>query len=237
MAQCTAKSKRTGERCRRAATPGRTVCYYHGGRTLAGVASGTFKHGRYSKVLPGRLLERYQEALTDHRLLELAEEIALIDARLRDVLTRVDTGESGRLWRQLKQTHEEMLEARQAGDVAAMAQKLNALGQMIERGLADWAAWEEIERLLEQRRRFVESERRRMVEMQQMITAERAMVLLAFVVDVIRRHVSDRRILAAISADIGKLVASQAGGGVETSGDAPGPSRAVAVHPAYVPDL
>lgn len=235
--QCTAKSKRTGERCKARAMTGSNVCYHHGGKTPRGVASPHFKHGRYSKALPGRLLERYQEALTDPRLLELAEEIALIDARLQDVLRRVDTGESGRLWRQLKQTHEEMVEARQAGDVAAMAQKLNALGQMIDRGLADWAAWEEVEKLLEQRRRFVESERRRMVEMQQMITAERAMALLAFVVDVIRRHVSDRRVLAAISADIGKLVASPAGGGVEASSSTPGPSGAVALHPAHVPDL
>ncbi|WP_367619416.1 HGGxSTG domain-containing protein [Bilophila wadsworthia] len=31
MGQCTAKSKRTGERCRRAAMHGQAVCYMHGG--------------------------------------------------------------------------------------------------------------------------------------------------------------------------------------------------------------
>lgn len=56
--QCTAKSKQTGEQCRRFATPGRTVCYYHGGRSLVGVASATYKHGKYSRYYPAWLRER-----------------------------------------------------------------------------------------------------------------------------------------------------------------------------------
>ncbi len=52
--QCTATSKRTGERCRKSAMLGRTVCLAHGGRTPRGVASPHFKHGRHSKQLPFR---------------------------------------------------------------------------------------------------------------------------------------------------------------------------------------
>ena len=40
-----------------------------------------------------------------------------------------------------------------------------------------------------------------------MITAENAMLLVAALVGVIREHVTDRGILNAISADIGKLTA------------------------------
>lgn len=212
MAQCKAKSKRTGQRCKRGATPGMEVCYIHGGKSLRGIASPSFKHGRYSKAMPSRLLEKFNESQSDPRLLELAEDISLIDARLSDVLVRVDSGESGQLWQKLRATHDAMIKAKNEGDMMIMALKLNDLGQLIERGLGDYAAWAEVVRLLDQRRRFVESERKRMVEMQQMITSERAMVLLAVVVDTVRRHVTDRDTLAAISADIGKLVAHQVGG-------------------------
>lgn len=179
----------------------------HGGKTPRGMALPQFKHGRYSKAMPERLLSRYKEAQTDQRLLELAEEIGLIDARLADVLARVDTGESGQLWLQLQAAHAAFVEARTKGDVPLMTVRLATLGQLIEQGAADYTAWAEVGKLLEQRRRFVESERKRMVEMSQMITAEGAMVLLAAVVDVIRRHVDDRGALAAISRDIGALVA------------------------------
>jgi hypothetical protein len=68
MSQCTAKSKRSGERCRRAATRGRTVCRMHGGASPAGVASATYRSGRYSKAVPVRLLALLHEALGDDRL-------------------------------------------------------------------------------------------------------------------------------------------------------------------------
>ena len=61
----------------------------HGGRSLQGVDSPRFKTGRYSKCLPDRLVERYEEALNDAELTRLDNEIALVDARLQDVLERL----------------------------------------------------------------------------------------------------------------------------------------------------
>lgn len=56
MGQCTAKSKRTGERCRRAAMHGQTVCYMHGGasRRKGGAPKGSknaLKTGQYETIL------------------------------------------------------------------------------------------------------------------------------------------------------------------------------------------
>ena len=69
----------------------------------------------------------------------------------------------------------------------------------------------EIGTQLEGLRRLSESESKRLVAMQQMITAEQAMILLSAVVDVVRQNVSDRGVLAAISAGIGRLMAANAG--------------------------
>lgn len=182
-------------------------CRMHGGKSLAGPASPAFKTGRYSKYLPARLTERYAEAVNDPELLALREDVALIDARLADLLRRVDSGESGQLWKDVRQAYQSFIKARRRGDDEAAAAAFDELGELIERGASDHAAWSEIAALLEQRRRLVESERRRLVEMQQVITAEQAMVLIAAVVDVVRKHVSDRHILSAISRDIGALTA------------------------------
>ena len=175
-----------------------------------GVAAGDFRHGRYSKYLPERLLGRYRDALADGELLELREEVALLDARLGEVLGRVDTGESGAVWKALRGAMAAYRQATAEGDASTAGARLAELQDLIERGTADEAVWAEIRGLIADRRRLVESERKRLVEMQQMITSEQAMVLLAAVVDTIRRHVGDRDTLAAISADIGRLVAIEA---------------------------
>lgn len=52
--QCTATSKRTGQRYRKPAMIDRTVCRTHGGKTPRGVTSPHFRHGRYSILLPAR---------------------------------------------------------------------------------------------------------------------------------------------------------------------------------------
>jgi hypothetical protein len=211
--QCTATAKSTGERCRRRAVTGYTVCQVHGaGSPKQGRPGGRpIVHGRYSKHLPARLAERYGEALSDPELLALREEVALTDARIADLLKRVDTGESGRLWRGLGAAWKDFTKARHGKDTDGMAAALDKVGGLIGRGQADYATWGEIGGLLDQRRRLVESERKRLVEMQQVITAEKAMILLAAVVDVIRKNIDDRDVIAAISADIRRIVAADPG--------------------------
>lgn len=197
---------RNGRPCRARPMPnGR--CRMHGGKSLVGPASPSYRHGRYTSFLPDRLKGRYQEAAADADLLALHEEVALTDARLADVLKRVDRGDSADLWKQLKRAMDDLENMRSLG--LPDSGPLSELKRLIARGIADWAAWDEVAKLLEQRRRLVESERKRLVEMQQTITAERAMALLGVVYDVVTRHVEDKPTLAAIGADIGRLVAAQ----------------------------
>lgn len=202
MAQCKAKSKRSGERCRRAAMIGKEVCMMHGGKTPRGTNNPNFKHGRYSKAIPDRLAARYNEAQNDSQLLELREDIALIDARISDLLVRVDTGESGAAWRRAAEAVQAFKTAQVAGKVPEMHKHLAVLTDTIEGGNGDSEAWAEVYAMLETRRKLVESERKRLVEMQQYISTERAMALIAAITDTVKRHVHDRTALLAISQDI-----------------------------------
>ena len=113
--QCTAHSKRDGSPCRGKAVKGRTTCRMHGGTIPRGLALPQTTHGRYSKDLPARLAGRYREAQSDPELLALRDEVALVDARLGDVLGRVDSGESGALWKQLSNSWQAFIKARRRG--------------------------------------------------------------------------------------------------------------------------
>lgn len=203
--------KTNGDPCNAQAIRGKRVCRVHGGLTPSGLASPHYTHGRYSKALPARLAARYDEATTDPALLELRADVALLDARLADVLGRVDTGESGALWTTLQNHRRDVLAAKRAGDSVAQAVALNALLETVGQGHADYRAWAEIGALLEQRRKLVESERKRLVEMQQTLTVEKAMLLIGAIGGIIKAHVDDRAILAKISADISALVAAEPG--------------------------
>lgn len=204
--QCTAKSKQSGVQCKRHAVPGGTKCKIHGGGSLKGVATPAFKTGRYSKYLPQRLTERYQEAVSDDELLALRDDIALLDSRVADLLGRVDRGEAGRLWTEAKSAFRDLKSAMQGKDSTALLKAVDSLDGVLGRGLSDYAAWNEIHSLLDQRRKLVESERKRLVEMQQMVTSEQAVMLVSVLLDSVRRNVTDRNTLSTIQADFIRLV-------------------------------
>lgn len=204
--KCNGKSKRTGDKCGANAMVGSEKCYHHGGKTPVGAAASQFKTGRYSKYLPARLAGRYEESSADTELLALREEVSLVDTRLADLLKRVDTNEAGYWWKELQRVYREYRVAERKADLPEMIARLREWGDIIQAGINDYAAWNEIQNTLEQRRKLVESERKRLIEMQMVITSERAMLLISALVGIVQNHVTDDRTLKAISADVGKLI-------------------------------
>lgn len=225
---CGAKT-RNGGTCRNKPVRGRTRCRMHGGASLVGIAHPSFTTGKHSKYLPMRLQEAYAAAMADPDLLGLRSEIALLDARLLDLLGRVDSGESGQLWDSMRDSwlgftaaaralsaetdprKREVLRAKQ-NEAAA------AIEGLVEQGTADSAAWAEALAVVEQRRRLVETERKMMHDMQQTITSERAMALMSVVLvqlkEAVERHADERTgrsILSDASAGIRQVIAADAG--------------------------
>ena len=156
--QCTATSKRSGERCRKPAMKGRTVCRAHGGATPRGIASPHFRHGRWSKDLPAQLAVRYDEALSDPELLSLRDEVALVDAQISTVLeTPGDASpwkELGRLVEQRRRlTETEVRHQVLAGQMLALNEALAfaaALAAAVRKNVHDPAVREAIQREMEQ---------------------------------------------------------------------------------------
>ena len=202
---CTATSKQSGQRCKRRPAKGRTVCSMHGGKSRVGPASPQWKGGIHSEYLPKRLLDDYRASLDNPDKLVLDENIALIDARLSDLLRRVDSGESGQLWRDLREARQAYAKAKRSKDPTAMAEAITTMCDLIDRGHLDSAAWAEIADFIERRRKLVESERKRLVEAQQVIHVAQAAALMALMVDAVQRQVRDEDALGAIVEESARL--------------------------------
>lgn len=200
MSECGAK-KKDGTPCRQnAMANGR--CRLHGGSTPSGLAASQFRTGRYSKHLPARLANSYQEAISDPELLSVREDVALLDSRLQDVLSSASNGEAGELWKSLK-------EALREHDRAKPDERAEAFGKirwLINEGYQEWQSWMEIRHILQERKQLVEREEKRLVAMQQMITAERAMLLVAAIEDIVIKHVEDSDARNRIATAIEQLI-------------------------------
>jgi hypothetical protein len=201
--ECGAKRK-NGELCKSPAMPS-GKCRIHGGKSLSGIASPSLVHGRYSKHLPTRILASFSESVADPDILVQVPGIALLDARLNDVLESASNGESGELWKRLKEGLRVYDKHAQSLAKDAEFQKAEALANLrwlINEGYAEWQTWMEIRHVLDDRRKLVDSEMKRVVSAQQMITATDAYVMMGMVADVINRYVTDRPTLTSISAEL-----------------------------------
>jgi hypothetical protein len=185
----------------------------HNGKAARGVAASQYKTGRYSKYLPARMLPRYLESQDDPELLNLRWEVALIDSRIADLLTRVDSGEAGNMWAQLDTIRRHFEEAQLKGNRVRSAAAVKEVMSLIAQGAADFAAWDQITDLIERRRRLVESERKRLVEMHQVVKLDNAMTLIHQLSQSVRGHVvancegrTARVILAGVQADITRAI-------------------------------
>lgn len=178
----------------------------HGGNSKGGIESATLKTGRYSRYLPEKLLERYHESQTDRELLALREEVSLLDSRLADLITRIDTGESGALWGKAKALMTQYDEALMMGDTAMMQAKIQAIRALIDRGIGDYAVWAEIREIIDDRRKLVESERKRLIDMQQMIRAEDATLLVMRIIDIIKTNVTVKTDRARVTKELLELL-------------------------------
>ena len=188
-------------------------CYMHGGATPGGIASPHTKHLRHSKYLPGGLLERYQQAAADPDLLNLSAEIALTDARIDDLLGRLGEGDLAGAWVKLQDAFDAFRVASATHDADLKAEAMMDMAALIEQGANDQLVWAQLGDLMNDRRRLVQTETKRRVAMQKMISADEGMALVVALANIVRTHVHDRATLSAIQTDLTRLLTQRTGRG------------------------
>lgn len=202
--RCGARTKAAG-RCKKAPLAnGR--CRLHGGASPSGIAHPRFKHGRYSSYLPPQMSERYGTALNDPELLDLRHEVALLDARIGDVLGKLETGETSGRWQRARDAFHALGGAIAVRDRQLTQAAMTDLAKEIETGGTEADVWGELVKLIYHRRKLVDSESRRRQVLHQMISLERAMAWFSALAEVVRRHVPERDRLQAIQVEMSRLM-------------------------------
>lgn len=220
--RCTAKSRRTGEQCKRSAAVGRKVCSMHGGKSpMAGPSHPAYRTGRYSKILPDARRRFYELSINSPDQLEQSSEVAILQDRLQELLSQVgDVGESAKAWESAARLYAEWQAAlgriseRQAANDAAGAEhygrqaaELSAqLGAVLSDGAKASERWAEIRSTMEQHRKVIESERRRLVETSQTMHVSQLSVMFDVLFGVIADEVFDPDMLQRIADGFDRVI-------------------------------
>lgn len=205
MARCKAKAKTTGERCKKDAVPGYKVCHIHGGKSPRGLASATFKHGRYSRDLPEQLRAKYDQIETDAQLLDLHQDIRLVDAIIRTNLETLDTGENAAAWSQMRGLLGELQVAHKKDDAPAFASCMILMHNLVDRRLNHFLAQEEIIKQVDARRKLVSEENRKQLAGERAVSVQELMTFMAAVMRVISDVVTDKSQRIKINRGIDEL--------------------------------
>lgn len=213
--RCGAKAHHGGTCKNPALANGR--CRFHGGHHASGPMAPNWKTGRYSKWMPVRLAQRYDEARYDPELTSLIDELAVVDSRIKDLLEQLGQNEGPALWEALREAHRRMVDARDVKNTRLMQRYLNEMDRLIERGAQESALWSEITSQIDQRRRLAEAESKRLATLKQIITVQGAVALLGAIALLIKgqveQHVSDpataRALLVGVSAGLENLATQE----------------------------
>jgi hypothetical protein len=100
----------------------------HGGASLKGAASGTYKHGKYSKYMPTDLLPGYADFVNDDQRLSVAEELAAMRAFLAYELQSLGKVEAASIG-SIKAAYAQLARAHRSGQ--GITQELKSLENII----------------------------------------------------------------------------------------------------------
>jgi len=196
---------RDGTRCRGKKVTGMDFCAAHSNINMIRIERG--EEGRYVGYA-GDLEKNYQGALQDKYLLHLRDEIAILDARTKDLLKQARTGVNEATWKIVIKQFEILEGAMRADDPMTATKTMHTMKEAITAARLDIDLWHNIERLLETRRRLVETEQKYLVQSNQMISTEAAMVMLSSVITAVKKavkkYVANPELEEASVADAGR---------------------------------
>lgn len=226
---CGSKLRNKDRTCRRTDIGPSGRCKLHGGwmQDHRGAGNASFKHGRYSRFLPATIVADYQAALADPELLSLRHEIALTRAQIMEVLRsskiKQFAGKSAvaatkaldRAWTVMQAVLDEGTPEQQHRTRELMQRGFDELKAATLGVKAEMEARQEFRASVLTLERLERSENQRMVELYNMISAERAMALrqaeTAAFMEALDAFVPDRQTKAAIRGRVASRFAELTG--------------------------
>jgi hypothetical protein len=184
-------------------------CHYHGGKSHpGGPGHPAYRTGFYSKLLPTGLRKTYDKVLADPETLNAAEEVALLRTRIGQLVSRLQTGETGSVWGDLQAAYSELSAVVRSPepDPVRFGEAFKQLGEVINRGADIETVWEELYDVVDQKTTVAAREHKRMVDLQAYITSERALALITAIMHSVVRNVPDLQARTRISHDVRALI-------------------------------
>lgn len=179
---------RSGDRCGRPVEPGKEVCRLHGGLSTGAPPTAGMK---FSKFLPARIRQRYEEFVDSPGWLELKHEIGLLSARIADLMEGLNSGEAPLTRREWRDMAFEIRELYKAGEDCNV--ELNRLCESLDRSKADDDIWDKTMATIEQQRKLKETEVKRMVAANQVLTVQESYTIITRLVSLTEEYVKDEK--------------------------------------------
>jgi hypothetical protein len=201
---CGAKT-RNGTPCQKAPmTNGR--CALHGGKSLKGEASPTFKHGKFSEYLPQRLVKIYEDVQTDDEHTLLSRNIRLREMFIRERLAMIDDiPDSAETWKQLRDAVKELNKAYRNSDDGKVYGAIADIENIIDERALYFQAVEEIRIDLAEQRKDKQVISAIEQRGENAITAKELMVFMGAVLHVINNTVTSQPERIRIHQEIDNL--------------------------------
>ncbi len=190
-------------------------CRYHGGKIMR--ANGergrvTTAFRRYGREIPSALFDRYVLAAEDTELNSLSEEIALIDAKISNLLVNAEDWGGEEILEDVKEAFTAFQIAYRAKDDFKIKAGMARLESTVDRADHEATAWKQITNLIELRRRLVIAEVNRQKLLEQFIPAAQVQNLIASIIEAIKLEVFDEGTRVAIQNRINTLLGYDPGG-------------------------
>lgn len=187
----------------------------HGGKSLSGVAAPHYAGAGRSRVVPERWAESYQGAQEDPDLLSLRHDIAITDAQIDELVSKLpDTQEEVAVFESFVSTFGQMkgqyLILSNERTQFARKQKaqeefyrLFEAASLLQNQVTRYRMQEleisgRVMELREQRRKLVDSETKRLTAAVQSIRVDSVKAILWALLDILRREIPDRKLLQRI---------------------------------------
>lgn len=140
---------------------------------MAGQIIKAKQEGRFKDDLPNTLAGRYLTAVNDPTLMDLTSEMAVLDARVAQLLEKVDEAQvTPDMWDKMVGAFEEMDHAMKMHDTPGVKTAMRDMRSIANRVKDDRNNWDEIYRSFEQKRKLQEAERRRREAANLLLTIE-----------------------------------------------------------------
>jgi hypothetical protein len=176
-------------RCRSTAVMQNGRCMKHGGMTPVGIESANTRTGVYSKDLPARLRERFEQGLDDPELLQHKEDAALLQAMIGEKLALLRESEKNPDVAQIVTLIETISANWRTWDWTRAEKELAVLKDAIVARKNEDALMREVRELIKERTAVVAQENKRLHDLDQMLTVDQGMLLMRALVGIVRRYV------------------------------------------------